>query len=174
MKRNKNYNFEWLNKLLISIIVVLVCLVLCNFSNEFKEKFKVDVLEDSMRFDNFNRIYNKFIGGSTEDITVNSVLDNVDYDEVDGRYLFNYGIDSMVEVLKPGIIVFNGNKDSLNDTIIVQGNDGVDIWYSGVVLKEYSLYDYVSSGDILGISKGVFVTISIYEDGKLLEYEKYI
>ena len=80
----------------------------------------------------------------------------------------------MVEVLVPGIIVFDGEKDDLGNTIIVQGNDGVDVWYSCVTMKEKGLYDYVSKGDILGISNDVYVTISIYEDGKLLDYEEYI
>ena len=73
-----------------------------------------------------------------------------------------------------GIIVYIGDKDDLGNTVIVQGNDGIDIWYSGISLKEYGLYDYVSKGDILGLSSDVYVTISIYEDGELLKYEEYI
>ena len=96
------------------------------------------------------------------------------YDLVNGRYRFNYGIDYQIEALMSGIIVFIGDKDDLGNTVIVQGNDGIDIWYSGISLKEYGLYDYVSKGDILGLSSDVYVTISIYEDGELLKYEEYI
>ena len=174
MKRNKRYNDVWLSKLLISIIIVLVCLILCNFSYKFEDKFKNDVLENNMRFDVFNRVYSKFINNIDEDVMVSNVLGDVEYEEVDGHYKFNYGIDSMVEVLKPGIIVFNGVQDSLGNTGMVQGNDGVDIWYSGVTLKEYGLYDYVSVGDILGLSNDEYVIISVYDDGKLLDYEEYI
>ena len=174
LSRNNQRKYGWLNKLLISIIVVLVCLILCNFSSDFKDGFVKDVLEDNMKFNEFNKIYSKFIGDVEGEVLVNNILNNVDYEEVDGRYKFNYGIDSMVEVLVPGIIVFDGEKDDLGNTIIVQGNDGVDVWYSCVTMKEKSLYDYVSKGDILGISNDVYVTISIYEDGKLLDYEEYI
>lgn len=165
----------WVTKLLLSIIVVLVCLIACNFSNELRDSFKKEVLEDNMKFNEFNKLYKKFMSGTGESQVVsNNVVDTDSMEEVDGRYKFNYGIDYQVEVLKPGIIVYVGDKDDLGNTVIVQGNDGVDIWYSNVILKEYSLYDYVSCGDILGISNDIYVTVSIYEDGELLKYEEYI
>ena len=173
-KRDNNYNSGWLNKLLISIIIVLVCLILCNFSTSFRENFEYRVLEENMKFNDFNKIYNKFASGVQEEILVNGIDNDISYEEIDGRYKFNYGVNATVEVLMPGIIVFIGDKDDLGDTIIVQGNDGVDIWYSGVTMKEYSLYDYVSKGDIIGISDDVYVTISIYDNGKLVDYEEYI
>ena len=152
-----------------------MCLIVCNFDVQLRDSFKKSVLEDNMRFTEFNKLYKSFMSGEGTSQVVNDiVVDTSNMERVDGRYKFNYGIDYQVEALKSGIIVFVGEKDDLGNTIIVQGNDGVDIWYSNVVLKEYSLYDYVSSGDILGLSNDIYVTISIYEDGKLLKYEEYI
>ena len=166
---------SWLSKLLITIIIVLVCLIVCNFNDELRDSFVKEVLEDNMKFSNFNKLYKKFMIDSNESIVVNdTVIDVSDMEEVDGRYRFNYGIDYQVETLQSGIIVYIGDKDNLGNTVIVQGNDGIDVWYSGITLKEYGLYDYVSKGDILGLSSDVYVTISIYEDGELLKYEEYI
>ena len=166
---------SWLSKLLITIIVVLVCLIICNLNNELRDSFVKEVLEDNMEFGDFNKLYKKFMIDSNESIVVNdTVIDVSDMEEVDGRYRFNYGIDYQVETLQSGIIVYIGDKDNLGNTVIVQGNDGIDVWYSGITLKEYGLYDYVSKGDILGLSSDVYVTISIYEDGELLKYEEYI
>lgn len=168
-------NNVWLSKLLVTIIIVLVCLIVCNFNDGLRDSFVKEVLEDNMNFSNFNKLYKKFMIDSEENIVVNdTVIDISDMEEVDGRYKFNYGIDYQVEALMSGIIVYIGDKDDLGNTVIVQGNDGIDIWYSGVSLKEYGLYDYVSKGDILGLSSDVYVTISIYEDGELLKYEEYI
>lgn len=165
----------WLSKLLITVIIVLVCLIVCNFNSDLRDSFVKEVLEDNMDFGNFNMLYKKFMIDSEESIVVSdTMLDISDMEVVDGRYRFNYGIDYQVEVLKSGIIVYVGDKDNLGDTVIVQGNDGIDIWYSGITLKEYGLYDYVSNGDILGLSNDVYITISIYEDGELLKYEEYI
>ena len=128
-----------------------------------------------MEFGNLNKLYKKFMIDNNESIVVNdTIVDVSDMEEVDGRYRFNYGIDYQIETLKSGIIVYIGDKDNLGNTVIVQGNDGIDIWYSGITLKEYGLYDYVSKGDILGLSSDVYVTISIYEDGELLKYEEYV
>ncbi len=171
MSKSTIKDSAWLSKLLLSIIVVLVSLIVCNFNSDLRDT----LLEDSMKFNEFNKFYNKFMIDNEESKLVsNTIIDDDTFEEVDGRYKFNYGIDYQVEVLKPGIIVFVGEKDDLGNTIIVQGNDGIDIWYSNVLLKEYSLYDYVSNGDILGISNDIYVTISIYKDGELLDYEEYI
>ena len=70
-----------------------------------------------------------------------------EYEEVDGRYKFKQDAESPAISLTPGIIVFYGTKEELGNTVIVQGNDGVDIWYSGVTLSSFSIYDYVSKGN---------------------------
>ena len=172
---NNNHNLAWLNKLLLSIIVFLLVLIASNFSDSFRSEFKNEVLESNMEFYKFNNLYKKIIEDVPEDSQlVGNIVEINDIEEVNGRYKINCGIDYPVEVLKPGIIVFNGTKDDLGNTIIIQGNDGVDVWYSGVDLKEYSLYDYVSVGEVLGNSLDIFITISIYKDGDLLEYEEYI
>ena len=134
-----------------------------------------DVLEENINFGYFNKLYKRFVSSDDEEskLVSNVVVDKTLMEEDNGRYKFNYGVDYPVEVLTPGIIVYYGDKDSLGDTVIVQGNDGVDVWYSGVVMNEYSLYDYVSKGDILGSSTDLYVTVSILEDGELLKYEEY-
>ena len=172
---NKSINNIWLTKLLLSIIIVLVCLIVTNFDQGLRDKFSKSVLEENINFGSFNKFYKKLVSSSDEEskLVSNVVVDKTLIKEENGRYKFNYGVDYPVEVLTPGIIVYYGNKDSLKDTVIVQGNDGVDIWYSGVAMNEYGLYDYVSKGDILGSSTDLYLTISILEDGELLKYEEY-
>lgn len=171
---NKKFEGIWLTKLLLSIIIVLVCLIATNFNNDLRELFKREVLEENINFGDLNSFYNKMMLGTEETKEVAQIIiDDTDMIEENGRYKFNYGVDYPVEVLAPGIIVYSGEKDNLGSTVIVQGNDGVDIWYSGITLSGYSLYDYVSIGDILGNSNELYVTISIVDDGKLLKYEEY-
>ena len=66
-----------------------------------------------------------------------------------------------------------GDKDDLGNTIIIQGNDGIDIWYSNITVSDYSLYDYVSTGDILGVNNEDYYKLTIMKDGKYLEYDEY-
>ena len=171
---NKKFEGIWLTKILLSIIIVLVCLIATNFNSDLRDIFKREVLEENMNFGDLNSFYNKMMLGKEETKEVAQVIiDDSNMIEEDGRYKFNYGVDYPVEVLAPGIIVYSGEKDDLGETVIVQGNDGVDIWYSGVNLNSYSLYDYVSKDDILGNSNELYVTVSILKDGKLLKYEEY-
>lgn len=52
-----------------------------------------------------------------------------------------------------GLIVFIGEKEGLGNTLIIQGIDETDYWYSNIENSNFSLYDYVSKGELLGITK---------------------
>ena len=84
-----------------------------------------------------------------------------------GTCTFTYGATPEIGLIQ------DGTKDGLSNTVIVQGNDGVDIWYSGVSLNEYGLYDYVSEGDVLGGSILEYGFVSIVKDGEKITYEEY-
>lgn len=165
---------SWISKMLLSIIIVLSCLIVTNFDSELRSLFTKNVFEENMNFIYFKNLYNRFVGGEEiDDTLVVSLTNLLDYEEVEGSYKIEVSEGEGIEVLAPGIIVYNGEKDNLSNTVIVQGNDGVDIWYSNVSLNEYSLYDYVSKGDILGSSITDNYLITIVRDGEKLKYEEY-
>lgn len=173
-KYGNKFNYNWLSKLLLSIIILLISLIVCNFDTDLRDSFSKNVLEDNINFSFFNKYYKKFMSKEDSDTMEvgNASLDE-EREYVDGSYKIKYGVDAPVYVLAPGIIVFDGTKDGLSNTVIVQGNDGVDIWYSGVSLNEYGLYDYVSEGDVLGGSILEYGFVSIVKDGEKITYEEY-
>ena len=172
--KKKVSDSSWLTKLLLSIIILLCSLIVCNFDSDIREEFTSEVLEKNLNFGLYNEYYKKYISKQDEVVEVSNVVEEVnEYEEVDGRYKFKQDAESPVISLTPGIIVFNGTKEELGNTIIVQGNDGVDIWYSGVTLSGFSIYDYISKGDIIGSSNGDNILVSIVKDGELLKYEEY-
>ena len=131
-------------------------------SDDNKAFFKDKLLEDSINYQSFNHLYNKYFGDklkkddsdkSDDIVTFNDIINYSSKEKYDNSYKLIVGNDYTVNVLKPGIVVFIGEKDNLGNTVIVQGNDGVDIWYSNLVNFEYGMYDYVSKGDILGLNK---------------------
>ena len=171
-KYGNKFNYNWLSKLLLSIIILLISLIVCNFDTDLRDSFSKNVLEDNINFSFFNKYYKKFMSKEDSDtMEVGNVSLNEEREYVDGTYKIKYGVDAPIYVLAPGIIVFDGTKDGLSNTVIVQGNDGVDIWYSGVSLNEYGLYDYVSEGDVLGGSILEYGFVSIVKDGKLKKIE---
>lgn len=166
-----------LNKILISIIFLLVCLITTNFSENFRSKFKEEVLENTISFTKFNRFYEKFMTkkDKEEDELVSSDvgIDSTSYEEYNGSYKFKVGVEAPVDIIASGIIVYIGDKDGYDNTVIVQGNDGVDIWYSNVYVTDYSLYDYVKRGKILGSSINEEIIVTFMKDGKKISYEEY-
>lgn len=179
-KRREGRNSKWFTKFLLSIIIILVSLIVTNFSESIRNTFKEKVLEENINFNKINKMYKKYIGNiNNNDETIKVVsnyndLNNVEKEKKeDGSYEIFVGKSYPVTFLESGIVVFIGDKNNYNDMVIVQGNDGVDIWYSQVVMNNYSLYDYVSKGEILGETNKDTLILNIVKDGKSLEYEKY-
>lgn len=176
-KSNKCGNTVWLSKLLISIIFVLTSLIYMNISDDTQNSYKKNVLEDNIDFYEINQVYDKYIGDGEEqsdtELTFNDSIIASEVISYGDSYRLNVGTDYLINIMKPGIIVYIGDKDGLGNTVIVQGNDGVDIWYSNVLVSEYSLYDYVSVGDTIGTSNDEYIYLTFLKDGDYLTYEEY-
>ena len=79
-----------------------------------------------------------------------------------------------ISAISGGIVVFIGDKDDLGSTVIIQGNDGVDIWYSNITDTDIVVYDYIESGKIIGTASSEYIYLTLKEDGKYLNYEEYL
>lgn len=82
-------------------------------------------------------------------------------------------MNEAISVITSGIVVFIGEKDDLGNTVIIQGNDGVDIWYSNITDTDISVYDYIEAGSILGSSNSEDIYLTINKDGEFINYEEY-
>lgn len=179
---NLNINNGMITKLLISVIIVLSSLILTNLSEKIRSFYQKNVFQSNIGFMNISKFYDKYIGNinkGTKRLENEVLVSNTDdinktnMREENGSYYLEVGLDYPVTFLAPGIIVYQGDKDNLKDTVIVQGVDGVDIWYSNVNMTDYSLYDYVSKGKILGSVNGTELIITIMKDGKAIPYDEY-
>lgn len=159
-----------LNKVCLSIIFLLCSLIFVEYGNN-RELYKNNVLENNISFSKLRSYYDKYFVGKKNEISDEEVMVSNEIDEiiVDGRYKY---LKEEVKSIESGIVVYVGEKDNLGNTVIVQGVDGVDVWYSNLGNVRVSLYDYVSSGDLLGLSNEYYL-ISLYKDGKLITYEEY-
>ncbi len=187
LKKNKNLNYNYnrlISKFLISIIIVLSTLIITNFNKDLKDKYIANFLEYNINFNSINKIYKKYMGTFKEsnndktDSTINvsnnsNDINNLPRKENNGSYEIEVGLDYPVTFQASGIIVYIGDKDDLKNTVIVQGNDGIDIWYSNIINNDYSLYDYVSKGNILGTTNKDTLILSILKDGQKLSYDEY-
>ena len=81
--------------------------------------------------------------------------------------------ESAIQTLNSGIVVFIGEKEHYNNTIIIQGIDGVDIWYGNVTNVSVNLYDYVEKNTLLGSAMEDHIYFVLQKEGQYLDYEEY-
>lgn len=179
-KQKKKTEKVWLTKILLCIIIVLSSLIYVNFSSNNKEKFEKYILNKNISFVTFRNLYEKYIGkidikkdNEEEVLVFKENLSDMPREKVDSYYKFKVGKNYAVSAVQSGIIVFIGEKDNLGKTVIIQGIDGVDIWYSNISLNNYSLYDYVSDGDIIANTDSDYLFMTLMKDGNYLTYEEY-
>ena len=96
-----------------------------------------------------------------------------DITEYKDGFSLNVGKNYLMTTLKSGLIVFVGEKEGYGNTIIIQGIDGVNIWYSHINLVDYSLYDYVEEGTFLGEATEDNIYLVFSKDGNYIGYEEY-
>ena len=174
------YAKNLISRVLITVIFVLGSIIFTNVSDDNKALYQKYVLEDSLEFTKINELYQRIFGDV--DITKK---DNPDSEVVFGDVTytniepFKNGVkltvdmNEAISVITSGIVVFIGEKEDLGNTIIIQGNDGVDIWYSNITENDIKVYDYVEAGNILGSSNSENIYITINKDGEFINYEEY-
>ena len=176
---NKSIN---LTKFLLVIILTLITLIAIKKDIKFKELFYKYIYEDSINFAKINEYYEKIFGSyipfedTTNKVTPvfnekltyissNKYLDGVKL-TVENNYL--------VPVLQSGLVVYMGEKEGYGNTVIVQGIDGIDIWYGNVNNISISLYDYIDKKSLLGTTKDDVLYLVYKKDGEILYYEEYL
>ena len=174
------YAKNLISRVLITVIFVLGSIIFTNVSDDNKALYQKYVLEDSLEFTKINELYQSIFGDV--DITKK---DNPDSEVVFGDVTytniepFKNGVkltvdmNEAISVIASGIVVFIGEKEDLGNTIIIQGNDGADIWYSNITENDIKVYDYVEAGNILGSSNSENIYITINKDGEFINYEEY-
>lgn len=172
---------NFLSRLLITGLITIVCLIMFKKSSSFKKYFDDNVLSTNFDFAYINSIYKKYMGGvlpfsdiipNTESVFSEKLSYDGFSDYLDGVSL-NVSSDYMVPSIGSGLVVFIGYKEGYGNTLIIEGSDGVDIWYSNMNDISVSMYEYVSSGSFIGnCSNNLYLVFK--KDGNVLDYKKYI
>ncbi len=175
-RRLKPSVVRYLYKILIVIIITLIVLILMKASNGFKSKFYKYVYDTSFKFSSVNSLYHKYFNSIVDTKKETNTVSNekINYSNIkkykDGAKLTvsnNYAIP----VQESGIVVFIGEKEGYNKTIIVQQNNGIDMWYGNISNTNIKLYDYVTKGSIIGeCDKYLYVVFK--KNGNIVSYEE--
>ncbi len=167
------------SKILLSIIFILISCIYIHLNQENHDLYKKTIFADNLTFAKINNWYHKTFGSflptmtTLEDQTVmktSPLLSKEPY--LDGYKIYT-SKGSPIEAVQSGILVFLENKDGYGKTAIVQGIDGVDIWYGNLTDVNVKLYEYIEKGTILGNSEADYFYQVFYKEGQKMDYEQY-
>ena len=72
------------------------------------------------------------------------------------------------------MVVYLGEKENYGNVVIIEGIDGIDIWYGNMETISVKLYDYVEKSSYLGQTKDNNLYLAYSKDGKFLDYKEYL
>ncbi len=176
--KNKKKKNIFITQILLGIIVFLISLIFVKSSDHNLLLYKEYVFTESMPFTKFKNLYEKLFGDAipktNQDKTVFSgtlvYKDISDY--LDGEAL-TVNSNSLVSNLNGGIVVYIGEKEGYGNTVIVQGNDGADIWYGNITNVVVKLYDYIEKDTFIGETVDDTLYLVIKKNNEFLKYEEY-
>lgn len=176
---NSKYISNLFTRTLLSVILVLLCAIFINSSDANLILFKDHLFNDTLAFTKINSLYAKYFGNIIPEKVNNSIpvfesgknYTNIEKDE--NAFLVSLTSNTF-NYLESGVVVFLGEKEGLGKTVIVQGIDGVDIWYSNIGNCNVTMYDYVEKDTLVGEFNDQKAVLTFMENGEFIGYEKYI
>ncbi len=177
-KKATNFISKTFSKILLSIIFILGSCIYIHLNDSNKNVYKDTIFESNLTFAKMNHWYESMFGSilpsvpienqvvAKEDITLGQMETYLD------GYKLHTSSNQAISAIGSGILVYLDEKDGYGKTAIIQGVDGVDIWYGNLTDFNLKLYDYVEEGTIIGNSSGDYYLV-FYKDGKPISYESY-
>jgi len=177
-----NYLRNLFSRTMIAIILILISIIYINYSTTNLLMYKRYVFNDVWSFNKINEFYNNYLGGV---LPFENILRDTTTPVFNEQLIFRnstpfkdgvaleVGTKYLVPALNSGIVVFIGDREDYGRTVIIQGIDGVDIWYGNINHNNLKLYDYIEKGSLLGETITDKLHLVLMKDGKHLSFEEY-
>ena len=179
-KEENNFFKRFLIKSMICMVLFLMFLIGIKKIEGFDSFIYDNVYSKNLSFAKFNSWYEKHFGNlfpinNVEEVGVfsESLIYNSSKEYKDGVIL-TVSDNYLVPSINNGIVVYIGVKEEYGNTIIIEDEDGLDIWYSNIDILNINMYDYVKKGDYLGEVIDNNLIMVFQKDGKNEDYNKYI
>lgn len=185
-KINEEKLIKYLRSLILrSLTVVVIFLLLAIISKgnkQYKDVIVTNLYEKNISFTKIQNIYNKYLGGIVplDKVTTSTTPvfneqleysnESIFYDGVKLEVIDKY----LVPVIEEGMVVYIGEKENYGNVVIIEGIDGVDIWYGNMESTTVELYDYIEKNTYLGQTKDNYLYLAYSKDGQFLDYKEYL
>ena len=164
------------------IVIFLTMAIISKSSQTYKDILVTNVYEKNISFAQIKKLYQKYLGGITpldkkidKELTVFS--EKLEYDRAsiyrDGVKL-TVNNNYLVPIQEEGLVIYIGEKENYGNVIIIEGTNGIDIWYGNMEKSSVKLYDYVEKNTYLGTTKDNTLYLVYQKDGKFLDYKEYL
>lgn len=165
--------------LLVAVFVVFGTLII-NKSKKIKDQVYDKVYVNYLNFSYMRNLYDTYLGNVIP--FQNMIKDEAVFNEklkYKDKSVYNNGVklilsNNIVPILDSGIVIYIGNKEGLNKTVIIENIDGVEEWYGNLDNINVNLYDYVKKNDILGDTDNNTLYLEFKKDNKSLDYNKFL
>lgn len=171
----------FLSKILLSIILVLIVLVITKSNTNLKTYIYDNVYNQNISFAYLNVLYTKYLGKLIPfnlDLNIKPVFKEKLKYTSSNKYLdgcvLKVDNNYLVPSIEGGIVVFIGEKDNYGKTIVIEQDNGIEIWYGGLDTISISLYDYIEKSSFLGTTVSNQLYLVFKKNGTVLNYEDYI
>lgn len=178
IKVNKKMINKYITKVMLGIIFFLVSIIFTNFSDKNLLLYKEYVFTESLPFTKIKGWYEDLFGevlpknDNTKTVFNGKLVYKEIVDYLDGEKL-TVSSNSLVNSIGSGVVVYNGEKEGYGNTVIIQGIDGVDIWYGNLQNVSVSLYDYIEADTVIGEATNEYLYLVIKKDNEFIKYEDY-
>lgn len=175
---NKKSIKNFISKFLLAIIFFLSSIIFTNINDKNLLLYKEYVLTESLPFTKIKGWYEELFGEvlPKDDNNKMVIKGHLVYKNIenykDGEVL-TLTTKTLINSLQSGIVVYCGEKDDYKNTVIIQGVDGVDIWYGNLTNVSVKLYDYVEKDKLIGQTNSDLLYLVIKKDNNFLKYEDY-
>lgn len=164
------------------IVLFLILAIISKSSQTYKNLIVTNLYEKQITFTKVKNLYTKYLGGIvpldkiTTEVTpvFNEKLEytnnSIYHDGVKLEVINNY----LVPIIEEGMVVYIGEKENYGNVVIIEGIDGIDIWYGNMETTTVELYDYVEKSTYLGQTKDNILYLVYSKEGQFLDYKKYL
>lgn len=185
-KINEEKLIKYLRSLILRsltvVVLFLVLAILSKSSQNYKDLIITNIYEKNISFAKVKKLYTKYLGGIvpldklTPDTTpvFNEKLEytniSIYHDGAKLEVIDKY----LVPIIEEGMVVYIGEKENYGNVVIIEGVDGIEIWYGNMETTSVELYDYVEKSTYLGQTKDNLLYLAYSKDGNFLDYKEYL
>lgn len=185
-KINEDKIIKYLRSLILRCLVVtiifLALAIISKTNPSYKKLIVSNIYEKNISFSKFKSLYTKYLGGIVplDKVTPSTIPvfnEELEYTNIsrfyDGAKLEVYD-KYLVPIIEEGMVVYIGEKENYGNVVIIEGIDGVEIWYGNMENTTVKLYDYVNKNTYLGQTKDNYLYLIYSKDGTFLDYNEYL